>query len=334
MKWKSPLMPDGVVLEETTATNTYGKFTIRPLERGYGLTVGTALRRMLLSSIQGMAVNWVKLDGVLHEFSFIEGVKEDTTEIILNLKELILKSTSKDDNYTLYADKEGPGELKAGDISLPLGIEILNKEAHIATINENARLKLELGVTNGRGYVPAEQSKESKIIGVIPVDSFFSPVKKVAFKVRNTRIGQRTDYDQLVMEVWTDGSILPEDSLAHAAKLLKDHLLLFIKVEEEYEQEKKQEVDEEKERIQTQLRRSVDELELSVRSGNCLQAANIRALGDLVQKSESEMLKYRNFGRKSLSEIGNILDELNLSFGMDLREYFNEEELREFNTSL
>lgn len=331
MKWKSPLMPSGVEIDSTSATKEYGQFTIQPLERGYGLTIGTALRRMLLSSIQGVAINWVKIDGVLHEFSFVEGVKEDSTEIILNLKNVVFKSISKDENYVLHIDEKGPGSVTAGQMQLPPGIQVLNPDAHIATLGDNCRLKIEVGVTTGRGYLPAEQSKDSKVIGVIPVDSFFSPVRKVNFKVNNTRIGQRTDYDQLIVEVWTNGSISPEDSLAHAAKVLKDHLLLFIKVEEEYEQEKKQEVDEEKERIRAQLRRSVDELELSVRSSNCLQAANIRTLGDLVQKSESEMLKYRNFGRKSLSEIGNILEELNLSFGMDLKEYFSDDELKEFN---
>ncbi len=331
MKWKSPLMPEGVIIDSATATKEYGKFTIQPLERGYGLTIGTALRRMLLSSIQGVAISWIKIESVLHEFSYVQGVKEDTTEIILNLKEIVLKSTSKDDTYVLHLDKTGPGVAKAGDIMFPLGIEVLNPDAPIATLDENGRLKMEMGVSSGRGYVAAEQGKEAKIIGVIPIDAFFSPVRRVNFTISSTRIGQRTDFDQLNIEVWTNGSITPEDALAHAAKVLKDHLLQFIKIEEDYEEDKKQEVDEEKERIRTQLRRSVDELELSVRSSNCLQAANIRSLGDLVQRTESEMLKYRNFGRKSLSEIGKILEELNLSFGMNLNEYFTDDELREFN---
>ncbi len=331
MRWKSPLMPGSVDLDEVTATSGYGRFTVQPLERGYGLTIGNALRRMLLSSIQGMAISSIKIDGILHEFSYIEGVKENTDEIILNLKELVLKSISKEDSYVLYVDKEGPGVLTAEDIQLPPGIALLNQDAPIATLGENARLQMEIEVTTGRGYIPAEIGRESKVIGVIPVDSFFSPVKKVNFSVNNTRIGQRTDYDQLIIEVWTNGSISPEDALAHAAKLLKDHLVLFIKVEEEYEHEKKEEVDEEKERIRMHLRRSVDELELSVRSSNCLQAANIKTLGDLVQKTENDMLKYRNFGRKSLSEIGKILEDLNLYFGVDLKEYFTIEELKEFN---
>ena len=331
MKWKSPLMPKGVQKDDTVNTDTYGRFIIEPLERGYGQTLGIALRRMLLSSIQGVAVVWVKIEGVLHEFSHIEGVKEDTTEIILNLKKLVMKSVSKEDVYTLQIDKTGPGEVLAKDLNLPSGLEILNPEQKIATLSDNARFLLEMGVGSGRGYIPMESVLENKTIGLIPVDAFFSPVKRVNFKVKNTRIGQRTDYDQLELEIWTNGAIVPEDSLAHAAKILKDHLLLLISFEEEYEEEKKQEVDEEKEHIRHQLRRSVDELELSVRSSNCLQAANIRILGDLVQRTEAEMLKYRNFGRKSLSEISKILEDLSLSFGMDLNQYFTDEELKEMN---
>lgn len=331
MKWKSPLMPKNIQKDDEANTNTYGRFILEPLERGYGLTIGAALRRMLLSSIQGVAVTWVKIEGVLHEFSFVEGVKEDTTDIILNLKNLVLKSTSKDDHYVLTIDHSVAGDVTAGDIHLPPGIEILNPELKIATLGENARLQMEIGVGSGRGYVSIEDQKEHKTIGLIPIDAFFSPVRRVNFKVRNTRMGQRTDYDQLTLEIWTNGAIYPDDALAHSAKILKDHLVLLISVEEDYEEEKKQEVDEEKEHIRQQLRRSVDELELSVRSSNCLQAANIRILGDLVQRTEAEMLKYRNFGRKSLSEISNILDELSLSFGMDLGLYFTDAELTELN---
>lgn len=334
MKWKSPIMPRGVVLDDTSSTHEYGKFIIEPLERGYGLTLGTALRRMLLSSIQGLAVTWVKFDKVLHEFSFVDGVKEDVTEIILNLKELVLKSTIKEDQFVLHLDVQTPGSIRAKDIQPQGGIEVVNPDLHIATLGEKARLQMEIGVGSGRGYVPIDAKPKDHTkatIGVIPVDALFSPVRKVNFKVENTRIGQRTDFDRLTVEIWTNGSISPEDALAHAAKVLKDHLLLFIRIEEDYEEEKKQEIDEEKERIRLQLRRPVDELELSVRSSNCLQAANIKYLGDLVQRTEAEMLKYRNFGRKSLSEISKILEELNLSFGMNLNEYFTDDELRDFN---
>jgi len=318
MKWRNLLMPKEIVMEEATATPTFARFKVEPLERGFGNTIGNALRRTLLSSIQGAAVTAVKIDGVLHEFSTIKGVKEDVTDIILNLKQLILKMHCDEPKF-LHLEVEKKGEITAGDIQEDPEIEVLNKDLVIATCTEEAKVKMDILIGHGRGYVPAEMHNlEDYEIGLIPVDSNFSPVTHVNYVVKNTRVGQRTDYDSLTLEITTDGSVTPEDALGYAAKIIKDHMLLFIHFEEEPVEEEEEEVDEELERFKELLSRSVEELELSVRSSNCLKAANIKTLGDLVRKTESDMLKYRNFGRKSLKEIVEILEGMGLRLGMDV----------------
>ncbi len=321
MKWKNLQMPKNVEADEKTATNRYGKFTIEPLERGFGVTLGNALRRVLLSSLPGAAVTAVKIEGVQHEFSTLPGLKEDVPEILLNLKQMRFKIHSDGPKMALF-DARGKNDVKAGDLKADPDIEVLNPELHIATLNKDGEFRGEVEVGPGRGYVSAEnQLVQDRPIGVLPVDSMFSPVTKVNFEVENTRIGQRIDYDKLTLEIWTDGSIIPSDALAYGAKILKDHFALFVHFEEEIVEEVEEEVDEEFLRIKTLLERSVEELELSVRSSNCLKAANIKTIGDLVQKSEGEMLKYRNFGRKSLKEIADILASMNLGFGMDVSKY-------------
>jgi len=321
MKWKNLQMPKNVEADEKTSTNRYGKFTIEPLERGFGVTLGNALRRVLLSSLPGAAVTAVKIEGVQHEFSTLPGLKEDVPEILLNLKQMRFKIHSDGPKMALF-DARGKNEIKAGDLKADPDIEVLNPEMHIATLNKDGEFRAEVEVGPGRGYVSAEnQTVQDRPIGVLPVDSMFSPVTKVNFEVENTRIGQRIDYDKLTLEIWTDGSIIPSDALAYGAKILKDHFALFVHFEEEIVEEVEEEVDEEFLRIKTLLERSVEELELSVRSSNCLKAANIKTIGDLVTKSEGEMLKYRNFGRKSLKEIADILASMNLGFGMDVSKY-------------
>ena len=325
MKWKSLEKPKRLDYERETLSATYGKFIAEPFERGYAITIGNSLRRILLSSIQAAAVTSVKIEGVLHEFSSISGVDEDTTDIILNLKQLKLKC-SVDSPKRLRLSASGDREVTARDIQPDAEVEIINPELHIATLSErDAKLELEIEIESGRGYITADKNRrEDQPVGIIPVDSLFSPVTRVKLATENTRVGQMTDYEKLIVEIWTDGRIKPEDALAHAAKLLKDHLQIFINFEEEPE-EAISEVDSEKEKMRELMGRSVDELELSVRSSNCLKNANIKSIGDLVQKSESEMLKYRNFGRKSLNEIKEILTEMGLSLGMKIEGAASEE---------
>jgi DNA-directed RNA polymerase subunit alpha len=320
MKWKNLHMPNTIELNEATASDRYGSFAIEPLERGFGLTVGNSLRRVLLSSLQGAAVTAVKIEGVLHEFSTVPGVLEDVSEIILNLKQMRFKLHA---DYKINArfKMSGPGELKGGDLQADPGVEVLNVDLHIATLNKDASIDMEVEISGGRGYVPADQQSEERPIGVIPVDAHFSPIKKVNFEVENTRVGQRVDFDKLTLELWTDGSILPRDAMAYAAMILKDHFGLFVDFEEPIEREEEQEEDKEVSRIRDLLEKSVEEMELSVRSANCLRAAGIKSIGELVQKSESAMLKYRNFGRKSLKEISDILNNMGLQFGMDISPY-------------
>jgi DNA-directed RNA polymerase subunit alpha len=320
MKWKNLHMPNTIELNEATASDRYGSFAIEPLERGFGLTVGNSLRRVLLSSLQGAAVTAVKIEGVLHEFSTVPGVLEDVSEIILNLKQMRFKLHA---DYKINArfKMTGPGVLRAGELQADPGVEILNPDLHIATLNKDAAIDMEVEISGGRGYVPADQQSEERPIGVIPVDAHFSPVKKVNFEVENTRVGQRVDFDKLTLEVWTDGSILPKDAMAYAAMILKDHFSMFVDFEEPIEREEEQEEDKEVSRIRDLLEKSVEEMELSVRSANCLRAAGIKTIGELVQKSESAMLKYRNFGRKSLKEISDILNNMGLQFGMDISPY-------------
>ena len=321
MKWKNLTMPKQVV-PDAANNDGYGKFVIEPLERGFGVTLGNALRRVLLSSLQGAAVTSVRIDGVLHEFSTLPGVIEDVTEIILNLKQVRLKLHGDGPKKGTF-EIRNKGEVRAGDMQIDPEVEVLNPDLHIATLNRDGDLRMEVEINGGRGYVSADQHSQTDLpIGVIPVDSLFSPVTKVNYHVETTRLGQRIDYDKLMIEVWTDRSILPSDAVAVAAKILRDHFSLFIHFEEPIEEEVEEEVDEELVRVRRMLDKSVEELELSVRSSNCLRAAEIRSIGDLVQKSEPEMLKYRNFGRKSLKEIQDILGEMGLHFGMDISRYY------------
>jgi DNA-directed RNA polymerase subunit alpha len=296
------------------------------LERGFGITIGNALRRILLSSLQGAAISSVKLDGVLHEFSTIPGVREDVTDIILNLKEVRLKLHGEE-NKTIEVDKAGEATVTAGDFVCPPEVEILNPEQHIASLSKDGRLQMEMQIKNGKGYIPAERNvEEDAAIGVIPMDAIFSPIRKVNYVVSQARVGQITDYDKLTMEIWTDGSVLPEDALAFAAKILKEQMVIFINFDEEPEIEAPEEEVEEP-TLNDNLFRSVDELELSVRSANCLKNANIRLIGELVQKTEAEMLKTKNFGRKSLNEIKEILAEMGLLLGMKLENFPSREEI-------
>ncbi|HWP34284.1 MAG TPA: DNA-directed RNA polymerase subunit alpha [Thermodesulfobacteriota bacterium] len=314
--WRDLIKPKRLEVEQETLTPTYGKFIAEPLERGYGITLGNALRRVLLSSLQGAAITAVRIDGVLHEFSTIPGVTEDVTDIILNLKEVRLRMHGEGPKVIrIKADKEG--EVRAGDIITDETVEILNPELHIATLSRNARLEMEMVVKQGRGYVPAERNKEeNQPIGTIPIDAIFSPIRKVNYTVTNARVGQMTDYDKLTLEVWTNGGVRPEDAVAYAAKILKEQLSIFINFEEEAEPVVAPKVAEERAKINEHLYKSVDELELSVRSANCLKNADIKYIGELVQKTEAEMLKTKNFGRKSLNEIKEILAEMGLSLGM------------------
>jgi len=317
--WKDLIRPKRLEVEKETLTLFYGKFTAEPFERGFGITIGNSLRRILLSSLQGAAITSVKIDGVLHEFSTIPGTKEDVTEIILNLKEVRLKLHTEGPK-TIRVKAEGPKVLKAGDILTNDAVEVLNSDHYIATLSRDSKLSMEMVVKMGRGYVPAERNKEEgQPIGTIPMDAIFSPIKKVNYTVTNARVGQVTDYDKLTLEVWTDGSLNPEEAVAHAAKILKDQLSIFITFEEEEETEiSYPEDEEERETVNENLLRSVDELELSVRSANCLKHANIKLIGDLVQKTEAEILATKNFGRKSLNEIKEILSEMGLNLGMKL----------------
>jgi DNA-directed RNA polymerase subunit alpha len=321
MKWKNLQMPKSLT-PDSGNSERYGKFTLEPLERGFGPTLGNALRRVLLSSLQGAAITAVRIDGVLHEFSTLPGVIEDVTEIVLNLKQVRLKLFGDGPKKGVF-EMRGKGEVRAGDLAVDPEVQVLNPELHIAALNRDGDLRMEVEINGGRGYVSADQhSQAERPIGVIPIDSMFSPVTKVNYTVEATRLGQRIDYDKLTLEVWTDGSILPHDSVAMAAKILSDHFRLLVQFEEEPQQEEELEVDEEIVRVKKLLDKSVEELELSVRSSNCLRAAEIKTIGDLVQKGEPEMLKFRNFGRKSLKEIQDILGEMGLHFGMDVSRYY------------
>ena len=327
MNYANLLMPEKVELDDSSFSTTFGRFILQPLERGFGVTLGNVFRRVLLSSLQGAAITAIRLDGIQHEFSDIPGVKEDVVEIILNLKEIRIKLLNKrPDKVSLHL--KGAGEFKAGDIgNYTADFEILNPDLHIATLNEDADVELEIRVGKGRGYVPAEENKPLEAsIGLIPIDSIFSPIRNVRYQVENVRVGQRTDYEKLVLEIETDGSITPDDALTYAGKILKDHIQMFINFEIEPEEEETQEIDEEILRVKKLLRMSVDELELSVRSHNCLKNANIKNISDLVRLDESELLKFRNFGRKSLQEIQDILEKKGLYFGMDVDKYLKGED--------
>ena len=315
--WHNLIKPKRIEIDENTHTVSYGEFSVQPLERGFGLTLGNALRRVLLSSISGAAIVSVKIDGVLHEFSTVPGVKEDVTDIILNLKGVRLKMHQEDAKF-IRINASGEGAVRAGDIITDGTVEILNPDHHIATLSERAEMKVEMAVNVGRGYVPAKREREpDQPEGTINIDALYSPIQKVKYTVTNARVGRITDYDRLVLEVWTDGSLLPEDAVAYAAKVLKDHFEIFINFDEEEDGLPEEQI-EEKQDLNEYLLRPFDDLELSVRSANCLRNAGIRLIGELVQKTEPEMLKTKNFGRKSLNEIKEILAEMGLSFGMKL----------------
>ena len=310
-------MPKKLEADQDTLTNTYGKFVAEPFERGFGITVGNALRRVLLSSLVSAAITSVKIEGVLHEISSLSGVKEDITDMILNLKAIRLKLHG-DRPKTIHLRKKGPGVVTAKDLLLDADVELLTPDQHIATLDKDGRLEMELTVKLGRGYVTADRNKEENSpIGVIPIDAVFTPIRRINYTVENARVGRITDYDKLLMEVWTDGSLKPEDAIAHAAKILKDHLSIFINFEEDQVTVPQASEDRIKE-ISRYLGKSVNELELSVRAANCLKNANIHSIGDLIQKTEAEMLKTKNFGRKSLNEIKEMLAEMGLSFGMKI----------------
>jgi DNA-directed RNA polymerase subunit alpha len=315
--WRNLIKPKFLEYEKDSGTPTYGRFIARPLERGFGQTLGNALRRILLSSLQGVAITNAKIDGVLHEFGTIPGVVEDVSDILLNLKQVRLRLHSGDQD-TLRLEIKGDHEVKAGDIIGGENVTILNPDLHIATVNSDGKLKVEMSVKMNKGYVPSERNKNEKDpIGMIALDSIHSPVTKVNYTVTNARVGQMTDYDRLSLEVWTDGSVMPADALAFAAKILKEQLQIFINFEE-IPEPVIEEAMPEKPAFNENLNRRVDELELSVRSANCLQNANIRFIGELCMKTEAEMLKTKNFGRKSLNEIKEILAEMGLSLGMKL----------------
>jgi DNA-directed RNA polymerase subunit alpha len=315
--WRSLIKPKRIEIDENTHTGFYAEFVCQPLERGFGTTLGNSLRRVLLSSIQGAAIVSVKFDGVFHEFSTIPGVKEDVTDIILNLKGVRLKLNDEGPR-TIYLDVSTPGEIKAGDILLDPTMEILNPDHHIATILGDSSLKAQMEVRTGKGYVPAKKDKDiDQPEGTINIDAIYSPIKKVNYTVTYARVGQVADYDRLVLEVWTDGSVVPEDAVAYAAKILKEQIDLFINFPEEEDVEEILTAEQTKEIDNNEvLLRSVEELELSVRSANCLKNAGIDLIGELVQKTEAEMLKTKNFGRKSLNEIKEVLMEAGLGFGM------------------
>lgn len=330
--WRSLIRPRRIEVDEKTHTRFYGEFTCQPLERGFGVTLGNSLRRVILSSIQGAAIISVKIEGVLHEYSTITGVKDDVADIILNLKEVRLR-LHQDGPRVVHIDASEEGVITAGDIITDGTVEVLNPDHYITTLSGDAMFKAEMVVKMGRGYVPAKREVEpDQPEGAINIDALFSPVKKVNYTVTHARVGQVTDYDRLILEIWTDGSILPEDAIAYSAKILKEQLNVFINFEEEEEEEEEHKEIEEKEKINENLHRSVDELELSVRSANCLKNAGITLIGELVQKSEAEMLKTKNFGRKSLSEIKEILAEMGLGLGMKvdfLQPVKDEEEAKE-----
>lgn len=316
--WRSLIQPKRIDIDDATHTRLYGEFSCQPLERGFGITLGNALRRILLSSIQGAAIVSVKFDGVLHEFSTVPGVKEDVTDIILNLKGVRLK-LHQDGPRTIHIDTSREGIVTAADIETDGTVEILNPDHYVATLVGDASFKAEMVVKMGKGYVPAQKEKDpEQPEGTINIDAIFSPIKKVNYTVTYARVGQVADYDRLILEIWTDGSVLPDDALAYAAKILKEQLDVFINFSEAEEGLGETPESEKPEDPNDLLLRHVDDLELSVRSANCLKNAGINLIGELVQKTEAEMLKTKNFGRKSLNEIKEILSESGLGFGMKL----------------
>ena len=311
-------MPKQVIRDDEVSTDTYGKFYAEPFEGGYGRTMGNSLRRVLLSSLEGAAVSSIKIKGAPHEYCSLDGVKEDVTEIVLNIKQLIFRSYARD-VQTVKIKVEGPGEVRASDIVTPDSIEVLNPDYVICNLAEDGVFEAEMEVRIGRGYCPADlNKKENQEVGVIPVDCLFSPVRRVKYETENTRVGRQTDYDKLIIEIWTDGRVTPEDALTMSAAILRHHLDVFVSYDKdliEFEASEKQ-IDQEKEELRKKLNISVNEIELSVRAANCLNNANITTVGELAQKTEAEMLKYRNFGKKSLNEIKAKIQEMGLSLGV------------------
>ncbi|MBI5019885.1 MAG: DNA-directed RNA polymerase subunit alpha [Ignavibacteriales bacterium] len=319
-------MPEKVQIDEVSYTNTFGRFILQPLEKGFGVTIGNAFRRVLLSSLQGTAFTALRIEGVLHEFSTIPGVVEDVSEIILNLKSVRMKLINKKLNRVVL-EMKGPKNVTAADIQKANPeIEILNPDQHIATLNAGAQVEIELRIGRGKGYVTAEENKApDQTVDAITMDSIFTPIKNVRFIIEPTRVGQQTDYEKLTLEIETDGSIAPDDALAQAAVILRDHIQLFLSFNIDSDaQEEMLEKDSEFVRIRKILQMPVDEMELSVRSHNCLKAANIRTIADLVKRDEPELLKFRNFGRKSLAELGEIIEQFGLNFGMDVEKYLHD----------
>lgn len=315
--WQRLIRPRMLEFDKLELTNTYGKFTARPLERGFGITLGNSIRRILLSSLQGAAVTSVRFEGVPHEFTTIRGVVEDVTDLILNIKQIRLK-LHEGESDVMHLDVSGERVVTAKDLKTSSRITILNPDLHIATLSGEGKVKADLTVRIGKGYVSAELNKQpDDPLGTIPVDSIFSPIARCNYNVTNARVGQRTDYDRLNMEIWTDGSVKPDDAVAYAAKVLKEQLQIFINFEE-LPESVHEEIMEEKPKLNENLYRRVDELELSVRSANCLQNANIKYIGELCQKTEAEMLKTKNFGRKSLNEIKSMLTDMGLELGLKL----------------
>lgn len=312
-------IPKKLECDNESLTESYGKFVAEPFERGYGVTIGNSLRRVLTSSLEGTAVTSIKVDGVSHEFSSIPGVVEDMTEIVLNIKKLVFRSHTRT-TKTLRIEVNQKKEIRGEDIITDDTVEVINPEQLIATLTKNVPFRMELEVQKGRGYVPAERNKkEGQPIGVVAVDSIFSPVKKVDFHVEDTRVGQMTDYDKLIMEVWTNGSLSPKEAVLYASNILQRHLDVFVNFGKLPEEDMVQDTPDDKERdLYKSLSQPVSELELSVRSANCLREAHIKTIGELVKKTEAEMLKYRNFGKKSLTEISNLIKEMGLSFGMEV----------------
>jgi DNA-directed RNA polymerase subunit alpha len=323
--WQELIKPTKIEIEKKE--NNYIKFSTEPFERGYGITIGNSLRRVLLSSIMGSAITSVWIDGVDHEFSTVRGVQEDVTELILNLKKVVLRMTD-DRPKVIKIDKKGGGEVTADDITHEGGVEIVNPDHHVANLSDEARLYIEMKVKVGRGYVPADQNRdEGDPIGTIPVDAIFSPIKKVSYNVTPARVGFRTDYDKLTMEIWTNGSVNPLDALSFAAKIIKEQMRVFISFEDLEDMEAGEDKVLDKQSFNENLYRSVDELELSVRSANCLKNADIKYIGELVQKTEQEILMTKNFGRKSLNEIKEILSCMGLRLGIKVENFPSREEL-------
>jgi DNA-directed RNA polymerase subunit alpha len=315
--WRDLIRPKGISIDTESGTQFYAKFTCEPLERGFGITIGNSLRRVLLSSLQGAAATAIRIEGALHEFTTVPDVVEDVSDIILNVKEVVFKAATPK-TYSVRIDREGPGPVYARDIQLVDGLTVLNPEHLVAVLDKKGPLSMELTVNVGRGYVPAERNKTPTMpIGTIPIDALFSPIRKVNYTVQNARVGQVTDYDKLTLEVWTNGSVTPADAVAFAAKILKEQLSIWVNFEES-EETNYQAVMNDDEPLNENLFRSVEELELSVRSANCLQNANITLIGELVQRTEQDMLKTKNFGRKSLKEIKEILANMGLSLGMKI----------------